>query len=816
MPQATYSLLCYNAHYSAEEVYKKFLSRGIKVIWFGNAESCRILKDNYPLYCDKRLLQLFISKTDMSAEIVDGNIGGRSEILSKIDANHSPYDGKARFNSEQYRVEHSDSKHIVVTASAGTGKTSVMIDRIMFLIHTVKDLKMSDIAMITFTNASTNEMNKRLQQTLVDRYKLCQDDVKKYRYLSLLEEQSNMIISTIDSFSLALLNRYGIFMGYSVNIEIKQNAHELKEMNYDAIDKISLPDSRRFEKVSDQLGLELYHMDKALRQRFWPKLVGLGLTHDDIKKLNWGEADGNARKMQKMLKEAMDEMETYYESYKQKTDKITTSEALRELVTLVDNYEINLTDVGFKYLFIDEFQDSNNGQIHMATLLAKKADISLFVVGDPKQSIYRFRGANSNSFGTLDAEFDEFELEKPMKYTLVNNYRSSALLINILDKVFKTMKSDDFLDYNEKPVPCSGLEGEFACLPCSKYDDMDEQLPSVIKKCISKGGITAVLVRTNGYIDRVRNICNREKIPLVTKNERNFYQTDTVHDFYMMISSFAFGNEPLSLFNYLLTPYSGIKDEIDLNELKKQQGNREKILGILEKYVKKTKWDYYAKQFRYRPAVSVINEMMRSDSIVNNYISMLKVKNPDLSPEMMTLKVRQYSANLDKLVEIIQSELSEKASLFNIHTFLKYSIPTNGKEEQADIDTSDLGNIVYCNTVHGAKGLEYDNVILVYDTKVDEKPYSDTGILIKEDTKDIGWCYTYKEKVDKKYVDRHLSNRNYDKIFDSDCKNNKKEESRLLYVALTRAKKRLYCLTYKTKKPGYKWANYLLDTKGMK
>ncbi|MBB6621766.1 UvrD-helicase domain-containing protein, partial [Proteus mirabilis] len=88
------------------------------------------------------------------------------------------------FNAAQYRVEHcAESEHIVVKASAGTGKTTVMIDRILYLMHMVPGLQMSDIYMITFTNEATNQMNRRLQEVLFKKYAL----TKNKRYLNWLE-----------------------------------------------------------------------------------------------------------------------------------------------------------------------------------------------------------------------------------------------------------------------------------------------------------------------------------------------------------------------------------------------------------------------------------------------------------------------------------------------------------------------------------------------------------------------------------------------------------------------------------------------------
>ena len=77
------------------------------------------------------------------------------------------------FNAAQYRVEHAGiDSNIVVKASAGTGKTTVMVDRILYLMHMVPDLNMSEIFMITFTNEATNQMNDRLQEILLKKYSL--------------------------------------------------------------------------------------------------------------------------------------------------------------------------------------------------------------------------------------------------------------------------------------------------------------------------------------------------------------------------------------------------------------------------------------------------------------------------------------------------------------------------------------------------------------------------------------------------------------------------------------------------------------------
>ena len=119
--------------------------------------------------------------------IIDGN--DRDRFVERVLQKECPL-----FNSAQYLVEHCrPEKHVIVQASAGTGKTTVMIDRIMYLLHTQPDLHLAEVFMITFTNDAAEQMSQRLQDALMTRYSLTGNQ----RYLRWLEEQSHMNVSTM-------------------------------------------------------------------------------------------------------------------------------------------------------------------------------------------------------------------------------------------------------------------------------------------------------------------------------------------------------------------------------------------------------------------------------------------------------------------------------------------------------------------------------------------------------------------------------------------------------------------------------------------
>lgn len=159
-----YSILIATERFADDDnEIKGYLDSGIKVLLF-----CNQISDGFRAQFKKhesyRLLQIYPNPTGVNLRIVDGEIGDKTEAFSQLSK------AVPGFNREQYVIEHAPETSIIVRASAGTGKTSVMIDRIMYLIHRHRDLGLSCISMITFTNEATNQMNSRLQKAIMDRY----------------------------------------------------------------------------------------------------------------------------------------------------------------------------------------------------------------------------------------------------------------------------------------------------------------------------------------------------------------------------------------------------------------------------------------------------------------------------------------------------------------------------------------------------------------------------------------------------------------------------------------------------------------------
>ncbi len=788
-----YSVLLCNQNYTDyEDQITMWLLSGIKVIWFCKSpeEADEVCSEHEPFF-KELFLQVYETGLDKKGIIVDGE---DSDNLLRDIEHDCPI-----FNAAQYRVEHCKSdEHIVVQASAGTGKTTVMIDRILFLMHTVPGLHMYDIYMITFTNDATNEMNRRLQSKLMSKYHL----TNQRKYLRWLEEQSQMNISTIHSFAYGMLKEYGIMEGFTRNLKLRSFDYESKELIYNILDNHT--DEKK--SVEKQLGLPLYKANSMV-DKYWKKFTGLGISREEVSLMDWGRpADEASEAFHNILSNVVKEVDNEFFLVKQHEDAIGLNDVMRDLQEVLLNKDIPNPDITMKYLFVDEFQDTDISQIKIATLLSKYLKATLFVVGDVKQSIYRFRGATAKAFLIFERDMKEAGLKQPVYFSLVNNYRTGASLMYELERIFKGMDAQNYIEYKTKVVPFNREESYFKYVQGEKKDyigaqivgltnealkDLVNRIESNKKKPNEKDRVV-VLVRYNSQLDRVARLLRENGIPVEIEREGDFYNSEAVRDFFSLICSYMFADEPKHIFNYLMSPYSGKIDPIDVNEMERLNGNQEKLVGYLQKYINQTSWAYYYKELRLRPVMSVLKEIVDNSNVVDVYISMIKtrlksVKNPVWEEKRILAETRQrakqYQADLEKLLEILQMNMgNEKVSLYDIYNYLRINIATNRDEESAKVETRDDYTSVLCMTVHKAKGLEFDTVIIPY-TNGPFMTNLDTEIIIDPLTRKVGWKYGGDQG-------RHLvpmQNDYYVELKNADVWNCYQEEARILYVAMTRA-----------------------------
>lgn len=262
----------------------QFLSEGKKVFWFGAKWEVAQLKERYKPFADAFFLQAFDISELLEMDNLDSAKNFAPAIICDgegIGLEYRPLldwleENVPAFNVAQYRVEHSGfGANIVVKASAGTGKTTVMVDRILYLMHMVPDLKMSEIYMITFTNEATNQMNDRLQEMLLKKYSL----TKNKKYLTWLEQQSQMHISTIDSLAYDLFRRFGTGVGFGRDLGIQPLERERKNLIKDLL-LDQLDDTKA---IVSQIGMNYSDASKVI-DAYWKELTSKGYTISEVLK----------------------------------------------------------------------------------------------------------------------------------------------------------------------------------------------------------------------------------------------------------------------------------------------------------------------------------------------------------------------------------------------------------------------------------------------------------------------------------------------------------------------------------------------------
>ena len=769
---------------------------GIKVIWFGTESEVSELNERYTDFIQSRILETFVYSGSEDLCIEDGNI----DDVETFDVVTRSVPG---FNVGQYLVEHSLERCIEVRASAGTGKTTVMVDRILFLVLTGK-AEPSEISMITFTNEATNQMGRRLQEALVNRYRLTGKD----KFLSILEKTSLVSISTIDSFSMNLLKKYGMNIGYSQDVTVRSYKQELRDIIIDIIDR----NYRKGSSVKSVVGTGLYDAQR-LFEDFYERLLSMGISVDDVDRMDWGEGtDPDSGNLQMFLRAVLDGIDGELEWRKRHNDRTSLSELTFDVsraLSLDEGLERRI-----KYLFVDEFQDTNTLQIDLLTSFIIQTDADLFVVGDSKQSIYRFRGADDSAFDVLDMHMKKAGRDIAV-FELVNNYRTDPRVLDATVRVFRTWVSNGLLDDFNKPVGCGVSDGGvFRFKEMGKRDNLGKVLPPVIREALEdvrrrrgegltdKNGRVAVIVRTNKQLDKILDICKANQIPPISDRDEPLYASDSTRDFYSMISSFIYDSEPEFLFDFLMSPYAVLSEPLDMSELMDAEGDQTMLLDYLTTVLESTDWFEYRQRFMYEPSLSVIQDIVNTVPVVDNYIAGLKA-NGVVDEKYLELMALKYRLNLEKLLGILFNRFAgDSASLYSISEFLRLSIATNREESEAEVDPEDALSAVLCLTVHKAKGLEFDTVILPFDWKMSMPERSE--MLISADRKTVGWKF-YKENDGGS--EKRLTNTKYGLVEKEERVRNQKEEARILYVAMTRAARKLIVFRYEVKPHTLSWSS---------
>ena len=311
------------------------------------------------------------------------------------------------------------------------------------------------------------------------------------------------------------------------------------------------------------------------------------------------------------------------------------------------------------------------------------------------------------------------------------------------------------------------------------------------KKKVSEKTKVAVIVRGNKKAAEIAELCRANGKTVVLNSDKPFFLSQAVRDFYAMISSYIFVDQPIYTYNYLMTPYAAYDGVISVTEMERLKGDQKALNEYLQNYTVNTNWYKYQREFRIRPVLSVIKDIVENENVIDNYIALDKVHmygedwTEAKKNRQALIDAKSYQMNLDKLMEMIQQRMDgEFATLYDLYVYLSLMISSNREEMEPDIDMVDDYTSVYIMTVHKSKGLEYDTVIM---------PAMNGGLVPREQTtilandKKVAWYY-------QRNVSGHMNSAWYDELRKEAVRKGVEEETRMLYVAMTRAVNKLVML----------------------
>lgn len=643
-------------------------------------------------------------------------------------------------NKEQNQAVNHKNGPVLIIAGAGTGKTRVITSRIVSLINK-EGVGSEEILALTFTEKAANEMVERIDMEMPLGY-------------------SELCVKTFHAFSDQILrekgHEIGIDTGYKILDQVDQWFFFKKNLFSFGMDYYRpLGNPNKF--IYDLL----WHFSKLKDELITPEVyIGYagGLTGEDRVKMM--EVANIYKQYQDFLvkNNHFDFADLTYYALK----------LLSERPSVLRGYQDR-----FKYVMIDEFQDTNYAQFKLAMMIAQKHK-NIFVVGDDDQSIYKWRGASLSNMLQFEKTFPGAK-----KIVLNENYRGSQ---NILDGAYSLIQ-------NNNPDRLEMKAGISKKLKCNTEDSMlpievnhfpvfvqessfvAEKIKEIHEKTGTEFRDFAILVRANNhthpFIDELKYL----QIPYQVRNPKGLLALEEIKDLVSVIRFLANPYDDISLLRVLRMDIFDIPMAKILEMLNKPKKERlisflesenltipgmekgeEKVSVILQELVK----------FSKRENIGlVLNEFMRRSGYLKYLIENDKYEEID--------NINAFAKHVTKF----EKDNPEK-SVIDFANYLDLL-------EEADVplanDNSDDRDSVQVLTVHGAKGLEFDYVFVVnaVNQRFPSSKRTDAFELPQELTKEI-----YPEG------DFRIQ-----------------EERRLFYVAMTRAKKQLF-ITYSDQYEGAK------------
>ncbi|MDU7163126.1 MAG: helicase-exonuclease AddAB subunit AddA [Anaerococcus vaginalis] len=817
---------------------------------------------------------------------------------------------KFKPTDDQKKAIESRGKNIIVSAAAGSGKTRVLVDRVISLMLEEK-IPIKNMIIVTFTNKASVEMKDRIREKLNDLIK--EKDSDKIFVKNQIKSINDAFIKTLHSFCADMLreNFYladnlspsfkiaadskqallrkdaidelfekeyekndGEFINFLHNFASSRSDEDAKKIILDLYDfsKSQINPHRWLEentrtnfnfenfkayikeKIENILiiarDLKIYIKEKVMRDKYvemiekdlnffeniknsideksWDEVIELfekGLSRmvtiskklDDVNENSYVKAkkksykdefdlikdlikntdsltrgffDPLEEKILKELKALVFSFEEIYTNKKREENYLDFSDMEHKFINLLENEElVNKLKKQFKYIFFDEYQDSNDIQNYIVEKL--KNENNLFFVGDVKQSIYGFRNARPELFLEKLEAYEKDE--NSLRINLSKNFRTDKDLIDFNNYIFDrlmTKKNSDIAYKDDK----HRLNYHF---------EFDEKYPKISIKALSKdvneeaylvkeindlvdSGLEykdiAILLRASSKAYLFENELKKAGIPFSSDISKVSFETVEVEFFINILKYIANPNDDISLLSVLRSEIFNFSED-DLAEIS---------LSSDEKYFYQ-KFKTYEKENEddLSQKISDFNTIFTDFSYILNFSNMYDFANFIFENSGLYdfLKARDRAderiKNIEAFIDLMDDyDKNNENSLFGFLTYIDNLKNQKKDNLKASRNLSDDENLVRIMTIHKSKGLEFKAVILPDFSKRFNTRDNSKDIVLD---KDLGIGINVADWENK----IKISSIKRDLILEKSNLNDKKEEMRVLYVGLTRAERKI-------------------------
>ena len=608
----------------------------------------------------------------------------------------------------------------MVIAGAGSGKTRVLTYKIVHLVENGVDP--FEILALTFTNKAAREMKLRISSMIGE------------------SESKNIWMGTFHSVFAKILRFEAHKIGFTSDFTI-----------YDTQDSERLISSIIKEKALDK---DVYRA-KSIRNRISSLKNNFITVNGYFANNELVESDNLSRKP---------ETGNIYKEYSErliKSNSMDFDDLLMKTNELLNNYPEVLAKYQekFKYILVDEYQDTNNSQYLIVKSLSDKYQ-NICVVGDDAQSIYSFRGANINNIINFRNDYDEVEV-----FRLEQNYRSTKNIVNAANSV---------IDHNKNKIDKEvWTDNDFGDRVEVRANESDiAEARSLCQKIVSLNNTNfsnvAILYRTNAQSRPIEDSLRLNKIPYQIFGGVSFYNRKEIKDVLAYLRLIVNSSDEESLKRIINYPARGIGQvtinkiilaakKYDLTLYETIQKNNELSIGLSNSVLIKLQnfidlIDVFKIQNQKLNAFDLTKEVIEKVKIID------ELKKDD-SPEGIS-----RVENVQELLNGIRDFIEDQKELVDSNDKLSEFLSTVSLSTDFDIENEDQDKVSLM-TLHLSKGLEFKHVFIVG---------------LEEDLFPSALSYNTRSELE--------------------------EERRLFYVGITRAKENLY-LSYANSR--YRWGKLI-------